>query len=292
VSLSSSTGVTTFAFGTVNPDIDGGTIDGTRIGSSSAADATFSTIIATKIDATKIGTVSAADATFTAVQTGLNGTDGKLVIYSEEGGSDQIVTFLPNSNMTEDTSYTLPPDNGDASEFLQTDGSGNLTWVAGGGGLTINSTSITSGTQNRILFENSSNQVSEDADLTFDGTLLKVGKTTAFTPNATTNITAGGGITVTNTVMRIAGSPGAVTITASPNIALGTDGQMVILKGESDTNTVTLRDEVVYNGSALSLNGQVSFTLGQGDTITLVYDLNLGVWFEISRTDNTYTPPV
>lgn len=45
-------------------------INATLIGNTSAADATFSTIRATKMDATKIGTSSAADATFTALSIG------------------------------------------------------------------------------------------------------------------------------------------------------------------------------------------------------------------------------
>ncbi len=61
---------------------------------------------------------------------------------------------------------------------LTNDGSGNFTWGAGGGGITINSTAITSGTAGRILFENASNQVSEAAGLTYSSGLFTVLGTT------------------------------------------------------------------------------------------------------------------
>ena len=57
--------------------------------------------------------------------------DGQLVIFSAEGtGGNQSVTINPNSNMTQDVTYTLPANDGDASQFLQTDGSGSLSWAA------------------------------------------------------------------------------------------------------------------------------------------------------------------
>ena len=53
--------------------------------------------------------------------------------------------------------------------------SGTTLNAAGGSGLTINSTAITSGTSGRILFENSSNQVSQSANLFFDVTNTRLG---------------------------------------------------------------------------------------------------------------------
>jgi hypothetical protein len=49
----------------------------------------------------------------------------------------------------------LPTTDGNSGEFLQTDGSGNTTWAAAaGGGITIGSSTITSGTNARILYNN------------------------------------------------------------------------------------------------------------------------------------------
>jgi hypothetical protein len=106
--------------------------------------------------------------------------------------------------------------------------------------------------------------------------------TFAFEPSAATDITVGGGITVTRGVMRIAGSAGAVDITVDPQIVAGiADGQLVVLQGTSNTNTVKLD-----NGTGLKLSGAVSFTMGNGDMMSLMYDQGNAVWVEISRTDN------
>jgi len=37
------------------------------------------------------------------IATGKNGTDGQLIIYSEEGATDQLVVFNPHADMTQDT---------------------------------------------------------------------------------------------------------------------------------------------------------------------------------------------
>ncbi|MEI7742094.1 MAG: hypothetical protein WCJ29_06415, partial [bacterium] len=76
-----------------------------------------------------------------AIRSGVAGTDGQLRIYSEQGATDYEVIFNPHATMTQDVTYTLPANDGDASQFLQTDGSGALTWATAGGalsGLTTN----------------------------------------------------------------------------------------------------------------------------------------------------------
>lgn len=97
------------------------------------------------------------------------------------------------------------------------------------------------------------------------------------TPSSTINITAGGGITVTNGQMRIQGSGGPVTITANPQIVAGFDGQIVIMQGESDTNTVTVAD-----GSGVHLHSGATIAFGLHDQLTLVYDSAASQWEEIA----------
>ena len=80
--------------------------------------------------------------------------------------------------------------------------------------------------------------------------------------------------------MRVQGNAGAVNISANPQIAAGQDGQVVIIQGKSNVNTVLFEDD---NGLALS--GGVSFTMGDRDTITFVYDAGDGLWIEIARSD-------
>ncbi len=110
---------------------------------------------------------------------------------------------------------------------------------------------------------------------------LEVNGTFATTPSSVVNVTAGGGIAVTKAFMRIQGSAGAVDITANPQIAAGTDGQIVIVQGSSNTNTVKIDD-----GNGLRLAGGISFTLAQGDVIMLAYDSGQSHWFELRRSDN------
>lgn len=74
----------------------------------------------------------------------------------------------------------------------------------------------------------------------------------------------------------VAGNGGPVTVTANPQIPVGTiDGQELILVGRDDTNTVTYS-----NGTGLSLNGPVVLT--EDLTIRLSWDGTN--WVEMSRS--------
>jgi hypothetical protein len=71
----------------------------------------------------------------------------------------------------------LPALTGNANLFLRVNaGENGIEWAAtAGGGITIDSTAITSGTAGRVLFENSSNQVSQSSLFTFSNNQLAVG---------------------------------------------------------------------------------------------------------------------
>lgn len=87
-------------------------------------------------------------------------------------------------------------------------------------------------------------------------------------------------------IVRISGSGGAVTVSATPSIAVGADGQILILQGDDDTNTVTLNDEATTPGSKLQLNAGSNCTLGKGDILMLTYDAGDAYWYEICRSNN------
>ena len=102
-------GATWADLGTVTTaDINGGTVDGTVIGATTPAAGTFANL-----------------------QTGSDGTDGQLTIYSDQAATDYSVVFQPNAAMTQTTTYTLPADDGSNNQVLITDGSGALSWVTG-----------------------------------------------------------------------------------------------------------------------------------------------------------------
>ena len=89
-------------------------------------------------------------------------------------------------------------------------------------------------------------------------------------------ITAAGGITTTRSEHGIVGDGGAIDITANPQIAAGTAGQLLILEGRSDTNTVQLD-----NGNGMHIHGRA--IMGNHDVITLRYDGVNSEWTEVSR---------
>lgn len=90
------------------------------------------------------------------------------------------------------------------------------------------------------------------------------------------------GISVSNYVW-VVGSPGAVTVIATPSITACTaDGQMLKVIGTDATNTVHLQDQANLASSGLSLNGDI--TLGKDSVITLHCDITQGLWVEDSRS--------
>lgn len=104
-------------------------------------------------------------------------------------------------------------------------------------------------------------------------------------PSADNVIAAATGVTaamLTKKIIRVAGNSGNIDITADPQIAAGTDGQIIIIQGTHDTDTVQFD-----TGTGLKLNAAGSFTVGLGDTLQLLYDSGESLWVEISRSNNT-----
>lgn len=101
------------------------------------------------------------------------------------------------------------------------------------------------------------------------------------TGSATVSVTDGGGVTPEAANLLIVGAGGAVDITANPQIAAGSAGQILELTGQSDTNTVKLDD-----GTGLVLAGGQSFTLGLHDVIGFRYDVYSSSWIERYRSNN------
>lgn len=99
-------------------------------------------------------------------------------------------------------------------------------------------------------------------------------------PRSTGTVVAGTGITAAMlSRFMYFNTASAIDITADPQIANGTSGQIITIIGSSDTNTLTLDDT-----TGLRLTGQM--VLGIGDNITLFYEGTIGDWIEISRSNN------
>jgi hypothetical protein len=78
---------------------------------------------------------------------------------------------------------------------------------------------------------------------------------------------------------------GPTVLTAIPAIEEGIDGQVLIIQGTSDVNTVTLQDESRLDGAKLKL-GVPNRILGKGGILVLTYDTADGTWYEVSYTSN------
>lgn len=193
------------------------------------------------------------------VQLGSDGTDGTFTLFSEQGATDYTTTFQPGTQ-TQNITYTLPVDDGGASQVLVTDGTGNLSWssVSGIGGMNSFTVVGDSGTQtindgNTVTFVGGTNLtsvVSATDTVTFnlDSTLSGVtwnGNTigvayggtgqTTFTSNGVLFGNGASGINVTtaganaSVLMSVSGTPtfiglsGDVTIDNTGVVTIGAD---------------------------------------------------------------------
>lgn len=84
--------------------------------------------------------------------------------------------------------------------------------------------------------------------------------------------------TSAGTTIPVIGSGGAVLSTSA--FATGQDGQIIILFGTHDTNTVTFQDNDTLPGTLLRL-GATTRTLGNGDSLMIQYRTLTGTWDEL-----------
>lgn len=100
------------------------------------------------------------------------------------------------------------------------------------------------------------------------------------TPSTTQTLIASDAILSSRSFRNVAGSGGAVTLTSNPQIATGAAGTIIIVRGTSDTNTLTIID-----GNGVKLNGNVNCTLGVDDFIAFTAT-DTGFWCELFRSNN------
>lgn len=163
-------------------------------------------------------------------------SNGQLVLRNSANAfTTTIQTGVTGASYT----LTLPTTDGAANEFLQTNGSGVLTWAAAGNGITIGTTTITSGTTTRILYDNAG----------------VVGEYT---------------LTGSGTVVAMQTSPTFVTDITTPSIIGGTAvGSQVIIKPTTGVGTSTVAGivhNVGNNGAINSMNWLNNGNVGMGAT--------------------------
>ena len=109
----------------------------------------------------------------------LSGDEKELRFY--EGSN--FVAIKTNSSLAGDYTLTLPLNDGGADEFLQTNGSGVLTWAAASGGVDTTGTPA----NNQIAIFTDADTLEGVAGLTFDGTLMYLTGTGISTIQRTTS---------------------------------------------------------------------------------------------------------
>ncbi len=230
------------------------------------------------------------------IQTGRNGTDGQFTIYSEQGATDYSVVLNPHATMTQTTTYTLPANDGDASQVLTTDGAGALSWSAAGTG-----TVTGSGTATRVAFWSGSSALSSSAGLYWDSTNSRLGIGHS-SPSAMLHINNGSGyaaihlgnqnstgFTITNETDNFNiwkgtfGSPSArpFQVTSAGNTLLNQNGGNVTVGSTTATSLFNVGSAAqlqVTSAGNLTTSGTITSTYSTGgnalviDTTTLVAD--------------------
>ena len=112
--------------------------------------------------------------------------------------------------------------------------------------------------------------------------------TTVYTSGATRTLAAAGNtISASATFVEIDNSTGAsLTLTSTPTIADGQDGQMLILMNVDSADSIVLKDISTSATSNLQLAGSADLTLGPTDSVTLLYSSALGDWIQIGASNN------
>lgn len=168
-------------------------------------------------------------ATALAVNTG---SAGAVVLFNGAGGTPSSLTLTNASGLPPTTGISGWPAN--SSGVLTNDGAGNLSWGAGGSGLTIGTTAIASGTATRLLYETAGNVVGEISGATSDGTNLTTtsGALRATSPRITTSIFDANGLAI----ISLNPTASAVNSLQITNGATGSPGIVDLAAIGSDSN--------------------------------------------------------
>jgi len=145
----------------------------------------------------------------------------------------------------------------------------NLTFFTRGNGAVV--TAMTIATTGEVGI----GTITPSTTLELDGTL-------SYTPSADQARADDSTITIDNTIVRVAGDAGAAVLDTDPAIEDGaSDGQIVIIQGTHDTNTVTIADAVNTANP-----GGVSCVLGANDTISYMWDSGESLWVATSQCND------
>jgi hypothetical protein len=166
-----------------------------------------------KIISTSNGNISIQPNGTGAILIGGNSTQATELRFLEDSDNGSNYVALRSSNtLASNTTYTLPTADGSSGQVLSTNGSGTLSWAtAGGGGLTVGTTAISSGTVGRILFEGTGNVLQEDAAFFWDNTNKRLGIGATPSTSVRLDVRAQGALS-TDIAFRVRNSADSVTL--------------------------------------------------------------------------------
>lgn len=111
---------------------------------------------------------------------------------------------------------------------------------------------------------------------------VKNASTTVNVPATAQNITAAGtALTITSTTKQITANA-SYTLTATPTIADGQDGQVVTIINVDTADTITLQDQGTLAGSNLRLTN-TTVALAPRQSIKLMYSSTVGDWVQVGN---------
>lgn len=186
-----------------------------------------------------------ADAEMTASKVNVSGDD--LVLNSDAAGSsaDWLYTLSrPSSGMTAAVTLTLPTTNGSPSQFLQTDGDGNLTFADGGDtapAVKMESTALAFGSSSPVTMftlpaDNLVEKIQVYVDTAFNGTAPTMsvgytGSTSAYMPATAVDLKTTG-LYEYHPLVAISGSTVALEIAYSADSSSAGAARVVVFYGE------------------------------------------------------------
>jgi hypothetical protein len=200
-----------------------------------------------------------------SVQLGANGADGILTLYSEQGGTDYTTIFQPGTQ-TQNVTYTLPVNDGDASQVLVSDGSGVLSWssVSGVGGVSG------TGTNGYVSYWTGTSTLGSEQYLAASrgGTGLNTSGSTGVPTisSGTWSIASTLGVTLGGTGVSTFGGTNTLLYTSAANtlssIIAGTNGQLLLgVTGSAPTFATMSGDATIASNGALTIaNNAVTLT--------------------------------
>lgn len=173
-----------------------------------------------------------------------------LVLEETGAGTDTITVQAPASIAAPYT-LTLPTTDGDALQFLQTDGSGVLSWASGGTGDVTAASNLT-----------------DNAIVRGDGGAKGV-QTSAVIIDDTDNVTGMATLTLPNTGLHLLDTNASHDLIIAPGSDLTADHTLTVVTGDAD-RSITLTGNLAMSGAnnlTLTTTGATNVTLPTSGTL-------------------------